>query len=823
MEMDTHTQNMSATPLLKDEEDEQMALASSPGAATNDENDTPEAAKDAENALENDKKRLKTGKTGVTAPPKKPSEEVLQRRREGRLKAAATMAQNLKKSGIGRFEDENGFALTSVKAIPLINQKNYFAEYLKREDQVTLIRNWRNEKQRDVAPKSAGLETRKQPDYEDDDDDEDNDNDDGSAKAGDDTIVLQPGSQFMRIGRATDSFPTKVPMVVAIPDLHPSKEYPVVPERVNYEDGDYDFGEKFAAAKNAVTKDFKARMRYYKRRMMPNSRESAANFNRTQKPEVVPHNSDPDYREFFERDDPLLQSRDFFAGDDALRIPLSEDYTKWRLRFPIINGTLNQEQEDYKSQQEFICDLCRVTCEALKAINVPASEVAKYKCLLLIPDFYDKEVIEAWCDILLRSVGFGRVGVIQEAVAATFGSGSSCACVVDVGAQKTTISCVDEGLVINDSRVSLDYGGDNITETFTKLLLQQNFPIQDLNLHNHNDDWELADRLKRTFGTFDDADIAVQLYNFYRRKAGSNTEKYTIKVFDEVMLAPLGLFHPDLFQLSQRTRSKGLFPESYDHYTGEPNNPFSQAQENLVNGKGYTELTDENLLMKIIEDKQIFKAANAAYGKPVPNRAASTEDSRKSFAVPLDKAIIESITNAGIATDFNRAKKLYDNILVVGGGLAKFPGYDALLNDRINIWRPRFLSTSTLDDILSYVGKEKDRLDAKKKQMITDLKASKKDASSTEEVELSEQELKKIEADTKLTIDLQKADAVADDGSVIPVNVLPAPKELDPQLITWKGGSVYGRLKVANEMWITRDDWDTLNSRCLYYKTLFNY
>ncbi|KAM9888562.1 hypothetical protein OXX69_013032, partial [Metschnikowia pulcherrima] len=104
-------------------------------------------------------KRQKTAKNRENwrdGTPKKPSEEVLQRRREGRLKAAATMAQNLKKSGIGRFEDENGFALTSVKAIPLINQKNYFAEYLKRDDQVTLIRNWRNEKQRDVAPKSAG-------------------------------------------------------------------------------------------------------------------------------------------------------------------------------------------------------------------------------------------------------------------------------------------------------------------------------------------------------------------------------------------------------------------------------------------------------------------------------------------------------------------------------------------------------------------------------------------------------------------------------------------------------------------------------------------
>lgn len=55
--------------------------------------------------------------------PSKVSAEVLQRRREGRIKAAATIANNLKKTGIGRFEEDNGFALTSVRQIPLVNQK----------------------------------------------------------------------------------------------------------------------------------------------------------------------------------------------------------------------------------------------------------------------------------------------------------------------------------------------------------------------------------------------------------------------------------------------------------------------------------------------------------------------------------------------------------------------------------------------------------------------------------------------------------------------------------------------------------------------------
>lgn len=42
--------------------------------------------------------------------------------------------------------------------------------------------------------------------------------------------------------------------------------------------------------------------------------------------------------------------------------------------------------------------------------------------------------------------------VCQESVCATFGAGVGSACVIDVGDQKTTICCVDDGLAIPTSR-----------------------------------------------------------------------------------------------------------------------------------------------------------------------------------------------------------------------------------------------------------------------------------------------------------------------------------------------------------------------------------
>ncbi|SGZ46395.1 CIC11C00000003048 [Sungouiella intermedia] len=821
---------MSATPVFKEEEDDHSILASSPPATPlPEESTTPEKNKpEPESTVEGDKKRRKAPAKG--GGPKKPSEEVLQRRREGRIKAAATIAQNLKKTGIGRFEDQNGFTLTSVRTVPLINQKNYFADYLKKDEQVTLIRNWRNEKVNQVSTKDATKSGDKKPledDDDDEDDDEDNDNEEGAlekARMGDDTIVFHPGSQVLRIGRATAGSPTPIPMVIAVPNRNKkSGDYAVVPERGVDEDGSVEFSESFDAVKSVVTKDFKARMRYYKRRMMPNSRESAANFNKKQEGEDVPDGYDPNKMDWIEKDDELLEG-DYICGKDALRLPINESFQDWRLKFPIVNGGFNQSPEDYLSPQELLGDLHRIVVDALKSIDINTKEeTANLKCLFVIPDLYDKIYVETWVDLLFNAVGFGRVGIIQEAVAATFGAGVSCACVVDVGAEKTSISCVDEGMVINDSRVKLDYGGVNITEAFTKLLLQQDFPYKDINLANYNDDWQLADNLKKEFGTFDDADIAVQLYNFYKRKPGERTQKFNFKVYDEVMLAPLGLFYPDLFEISKETRPRYLFPESIDQYTGEPNDPYSKAHENLVTNSSFSDTADETLLIKLVEDKLIFKQANV-YAKPRAPRSLTAEEVQIPVTTPLDKAIIESITNAGIATDFSKAQKLYDNLLVVGGGLAKFPGFDLLLNDRISIWRPKYLSSTSLDEILNHVGKEKEKVDTKRKALITEAKEKKiKGEQTLDEVELTEEELAAINKETQLTLDLARTDGISDQGSLVPINVLPAPNEFDPQEVSWKGGSVYSRLKVVNEMWIGQSDWNLLHSRCLYYKSLFNY
>ncbi|RCK55788.1 Actin-like protein ARP8 [Candida viswanathii] len=832
---------------------------------------------------EDDDPALKRHKPGPVAG-KKPSAEALQRRKEGRIKAAATLAQNLAKTGIGRFETENGFGLTSVKTIPLINQKNYFTEYLKKDEQVGFIRNWRHERalqqklkklkqdqaaaqgQAQSQGQTPGVltplngagdkkgEIRNFDDFnlneieaemkkemtaevvvdDDEDDDEENETEEireEKAKIGEDVIILQPGTRYIRIGKATDAVPMVVPNVIAVrKDGKVPKTDEIMPARqLDDGDGDIVIDEDFDAQKAVMTKDFRARMRFYKRRVLPNSRETVSNFNRKREPEKIHDHNDPNKKEW------IKGEKEFYVGEDALKLVLNDG---WVLRHPMINGNFNEYSYDYESREEVLGDLANIIKVCLEQLEI--SNIPKLKVMLLIPDLYDKSYVETWVELLFKFVGFGRVGILQEAVAATFGATASTACIVDVGAQTTKISCVDEGMIINDSRILLNYGGDNITETFIKLTLEDQFPYKDINLIDSYD-WELAQELKEKFITFQDADIAVQLYDFYMRHPFKQTEKYEFKVFDEVMLAPMGLFFPKIFQLGKKKPSipnyhasavsnkltvDRLFPKSLDQYTSKPNNPSSKSQEELRRQLNYCDLTDEELLLKLT-------------GEEIP-KDATTEGDERLYDVPLEKAIIESITNAGLSSDLSKIKKYYDNILIVGGGLAKINGYDLLLTDRLNIWRPKILSTSALGDIVAHLNGEVKANTAKRQALIEEAEQKIKDSLPPEqqqalqadqqqqqqqaEIELPEETIEKINNETELKLDIEYIDELIEkNGQHLPVTILPSPREFDPSMITWKGGSVYGRLKVVNEMWITQKDWDLLGSRCLYYKSIFNY
>lgn len=53
------------------------------------------------------------------------------------------------------------------------------------------------------------------------------------------------------------------------------------------------------------------------------------------------------------------------------------------------------------------------------------------------------------------------------------------------------------------------------------------------------------------------------------------------------------------------------------------------------------------------------------------------------------------------------------------------------------------------------------------------------------------------------------------------VIVGPVPREIDPQVLVWKGASVFGKLSVSNDTWISSMEYDRLGNRVLMYKCLW--
>lgn len=280
--------------------------------------------------------------------------------------------------------------------------------------------------------------------------------------------------------------------------------------------------------------EFKTLRRNTKRRVLPNSRELVVNWNTRNPPETIPEHNDPmriDWTEI------PAKAPDFMTGHAALRIP-EKSRPRYRLYWPLQHGWLNEGE--YPSKNMLYQDFFLIIEDAIKTqLNLARKkDWAQYSCVFVIPDLYEKAVVAATLQELLRDFGFQKVCFIQESLGATFGAGYSSSCIVDVGAQKTSICCVEEGMCVENSRVNLKYGGEDVTNTFIKMMLFDHFNYSDMNLKRRYD-FLLAEELKQKFCTLSDDNISVQLYEYHLRASGQDTRKYQFKTYDEVMLAPM--------------------------------------------------------------------------------------------------------------------------------------------------------------------------------------------------------------------------------------------------------------------------------------------
>lgn len=547
---------------------------------------------------------------------------------------------------------------------------------------------------------------------------------------------------------------------------------------------------QFSSQYTAMAAELKTRMRQNKRRTLPNSKEMVINYNRRTPPETISEHNDPHRVEWTEIPDPAPE---YITGQQALRIPDNSN-PRYKLFWPIRYGWCNEK--DYNSKRLLFLDISLILEDAIKTqLGLTSKkEWPQYSCVFVIPDLYEKSYVTQVLEMLMKEFAFARVCFIQESLAATFGAGFTSACIVDIGAQKTSICCVEEGMCIENSRVNLKYGGADVTETFIKMMLFDHFPYADVNLLRRYD-FLLAEELKKNVCTMNEASVSVQVFDFHLRVAGQDTRKYTFKAYDEVLLAPMGYFQPTIFDNSHKLDGRRkLMPRSYDIYDGQPNDPVSAAQSEIltaiappapassqVNEEAPPNVPDvqstpsrsQHLsVLGRVQDLDATSRSSVAgspapevvgtpqaggAGTPVlgtqgqsssqPPRPPTVEERDDILPIfPLDNAILTSIAHAARSDD-RKMRDFLGGIMVVGGG-SLISGFHSYLEERLQALRP---------------------------------------------------------------------------GYAKEIMIGTPPRDLDPQVVMWKGASVFGKLSGTNDSWIGQLEYDRLGSRLLAYKCMWAY
>ena len=715
----------------------------------------------------------------------------------------------LREEGLERTD--NSMGLTCWPEVNPINQKNYYTEFLKRDDQILPYRLQQEErrnrmttnaKNRDRELAQVGLGDAIHIDQDIDLGDDlglDDSNMPAQERLGSKIIVIHPGSQNLRIGLANDSLPRTVPMCIARRwakneaedgngEPKPKREKAsngliASPEKMFAPSVSSStrrcllslIGLQFASEYTAMSAELKTYMRSNKQRVLPNSKELVVNYNKRIEYETISEHNDPlriDWTEILP--DPQ-KAPSFFTGKEALRIP---DYSepRYKLFWPLQHGQYNEKEYDQKLH--LFNDVTVIIEEEIKtSLGLRRKrDWAQYSCVFVVPDLYEREYVTQSFEMAMQDLGFGKVAFIQESLAASYGAGYTSTCVVDIGAQKTSICCVDDGMCVEDSRINIKYGGADVTETFLKMMLFDHFPYEEINLKRRYD-FLLAEEIKCQYCNLKVEDVTVQPAEFHLRAPQQETRKYTFKFYDEKFLAPRGYFQPEIFDNASKLEGRRkIIGPSINIYSGLPDDPTSSAQSAIIhasvqlsgqystNGDGSngqfpsTPLRQAPGLVQRLNEPldRSSPAAHSAAGEdeddtPAPfadGVSKSTQNILSSAfrdevlpVAPLDYAIITSITY-GARNDDRKMRDYLGGIMIIGGG-SQIPMLDFFLEEALKKIRP----THTKD-----------------------------------------------------------------------IQVGARPRDLDPQVVVWKGASVFGRIPSTDDLWIGRLEYDRLGSRVLNNK-----
>ncbi|KAM4651538.1 actin-related protein 8 [Discoglossus pictus] len=571
-------------------------------------------------------------------------------------------------------------------------------------------------------------------------------------------VVIHPGSTNLRIGRATDTHPACIPNVIARRHKQPGQ--PSHRDKWLLRDGlnKQESNEQRQNGLKMVDQAIWSKKMSNGTRRIPVLPEQARAYNKQMRPAILDHSSGVKWTN-------TSHSPEYLVGEEALHVNPTDCYN---IHYPIRRGQLNLHSGPGGSLTAVLADLETIWSHVLqKLLEIQLKDLKYYRCILLIPDIYNRQHVKEMVNMILLKMGFSAIIVHQESVSATYGSGLSSACVVDIGDQKTSVCCVEDGISHRNTRLCLAYGGSDVTRCLYWLMQRAGFPYRECQLSNKLD-CLLLQQLKETYAHLDQDISGLQDHEFQVRHPDAPALLYQLRLGDEKLQAPMALFYPVTFGIvgqkmtSLQHRSNGDAEDPHDeHYLLATQSKQDQSAKAAADRKSLqkpslyedsrgTDVSDRGHIQEAelgSSQNECMISGNDSEEPPAAMFSRKTAISQfEGKALGLDKAILHSIDCC--ASDDTK-KKMYSTILVAGGGLMFHKAQQFLQHRILNKMPPSF------------------------RRVVEN------------------------------------------------VEVITRPKDMDPRLIAWKGGAVLACLDTTQELWIYQREWQRFGVRMLRERAAF--
>ncbi|KAF8587912.1 actin-like ATPase domain-containing protein [Ramaria rubella] len=707
--------------------------------------------------------------------------------------------------------DEVPMRFTLFNIPPQMNQKQGGSHYLKAEDQTL----WGRSKK--LAKNSTGESTPLE------------------GRRGSNVVVIHPGTRFLRIGRASDVFPITVPHVIArksnvpvpppiyIPTVTGKKQgKEKVNEEVMVEDSGMEVDDEARESwdpidpkTSPIASSLRERMVFYKLHIVPKATEVCTSYNEQVQPTVIPDHNDPYRVEWIEGD----SIEDILVGEKALCLadPGKLGYT---IRWPFHGSRFNSFDYAREGPQALVNDVEALWKSVLRdMLKIEPETYKDFSVVLLVPDLFERSYVRELVNILLVQMGFKQVCVQQESISATYGAGISNACVIDAGAAKTSIAIVDEGLVLSDTRISLNMGGDDITGFLLALLERIHFPYRDADL-SRSYDWNLIESLKSKICTLLEVDVAMNLYDFVVRRPGKQAEKYGFRTYNEVILAPMCIFEPRVIEFERKlVYTRPLWnPEVGEEIVEQANDQITQAMiistQHLLPPPPSATASFPPPVPTFTPSYPVMDSVlEEGYGRPVfsvaPQTAQANDAGPPQVGTFADNTsatrsnAVESQPLEGTATDEERGIDQSEPTTPAPQSVYPQPGtYPGGFGIDVAFEAGKLpLDVAIFNSARAAGGDEKIR---KYLQAVLVVGGT---ALVPGMAHALESRLQAIA--TPLVPNMEK------------VQIIPPPRDVDPRVLCWKGGAVLGKMDAVADLWVSRADWDVLGMRALKERSFF--